>query len=70
MQQIREQHQPTVEWQIILRWAPPVFSDPFSVLIHFLSHPDYSSKYAVIKFTGIGRNMLYFIYTAVLHYIY
>lgn len=41
--------QPTIEWQIILGRASPVLSDPFSVLINFLSHTDYPAKYTAIK---------------------
>lgn len=40
----------TVECQLVLRLAPPVFSDPFPVLVHFLSHPDYSAQYAAMRY--------------------
>lgn len=31
-----------------VEWASPFFSDPFSVVVHFLSHTDDPAKYAVI----------------------
>ncbi len=38
----------TVQWQIILRRAPPILSNPFPVFINFLRYSDYSAKYAVM----------------------
>lgn len=54
----------TVEWQIILGRAPPILSDPFPVFIHFLSHPNYSAKYAVKGYSK-GYTCYTSVYTAV-----